>query len=369
MYTPTNSFVNMITNSSLSDTSTINSTNVVSPSTKVNVDTNTTISSCASSSNSKIMLKNILIHNDISLHNRIGEQVLSEVFKIAEARGYDECFGHKKKGPFIKSINLQLHDVDGPLSHIKMTADATFQKKVNQGIEVLDKLLDMSHSDEDGHTGEDWPIHLIPLMETYKQMRESSTLEGRSEDRSAINLATQLSLIPNMNHTNVNGPPRHSSHAKNAKEGHAVITRGNNSHDASSTAIVLLKETPSFKQCSVPNVGILLQKTKQGAADFQSVADQMRLNSIAREGRIKAHQQKKRAFNEDQLSHIKTMDDRKITIMDRHVDYKIKKQKVELITRKIEMARQDIVMFKDDNEMRSSAIQRLHEYYTELNAV
>ena len=118
-------------------------------------------------------------------------------------------------------------------------------------------------------------------MDTYKRMRESSTLEGRSEDRSAINLTTQLSMIPNMNHTNIDGPPRHSSHAKNDKEGYTVINRGNNVHDASSTAIVALKETPSFKQRSVPNVGVFLQKAKQGTENFQSVAEQMRLNSIA----------------------------------------------------------------------------------------
>ena len=116
----------MITNSSLPNQSNTSSTNVVSPTNKVNVDNSNTQLLCASSSNSKVMLKNILIHNDPLLHNKIGEQVLSEVFKIAEVRGYDECFGHKKKGPFIKSINSQLHDVDGPLAHIKMTTYATF---------------------------------------------------------------------------------------------------------------------------------------------------------------------------------------------------------------------------------------------------
>ena len=31
------------------------------------------------------------------------------------------------------------------------------------------------------------------------------------------------------------------------------------------------------------------------------------------------------------------------------------------------MVRQDIVMFKDDNEMHSAAIERLNNYYTELD--
>ena len=157
----------MNTQSSSSDKSASTSTNVVSPTTKVVADIGSDVSLCPSNSISKIMVKNILIHNDPSLHSRIGEQVLSEVFKIAEARGYNKYFNHKKKGPFIKSINQQLHAVDGPLAHIKMTADATFQRKVNQGLEVLDKLLEKAHSDKDGNNGEAWPSHLQCLMSTY----------------------------------------------------------------------------------------------------------------------------------------------------------------------------------------------------------
>ena len=147
------------------------------------------------------------------------------------------------------------------------------------------------------------------------------------------------------------------------------MERDNNAHDASCTAIVTVKETPSFKQRSVPNVSTLLQKTKQDKADFQPVAEQMRQNSIAQEERIKSHQSQKRVLIEDQLNHMKKTDERKVTIMDRHVDYKIKKQKVDIMTRKIEMARQDIVMFKDDNELRSAAIERLNNYYTELDKI
>ena len=156
-------------------------------------------------------------------------------------------------------------------------------------------------------------------------MRESSTEKGKSEDRAVNNLATQLSLVPNMNPTNLIGTPRHSSWNKNAKEDYQVAERGNNAHDASCTAIVTVKETPSVKQRSVPNVGTLLQKTKQGKADFQLVAEKMRQNSIAQEERIKSHHSQKWVLIEDQLNHMKKTDERKGTIIDRHVDYKIKK--------------------------------------------
>ena len=96
-----------------------NSTNVISPSTLLETDVTSDDLISASVSNSKIMLKNVLINNDIVLHSKIGEQVMNEVFKIVEVRGYNKCFGHKMKGLFIKSINCQLHAVDGPLSHIK----------------------------------------------------------------------------------------------------------------------------------------------------------------------------------------------------------------------------------------------------------
>ena len=55
------------------------------------------------------------------------------------------------------------------------------------------------------------------------------------------------------------------------------------------------------------------------------VAGQMRQNYAVREAQIQAHQNNKRKLMEDQLSHIKDIDERKISIIDRHVNYKIKK--------------------------------------------
>ena len=67
------------------------------------------------------------------------------------------------------------------------------------------------------------------------------------------------------------------------------MIRGNNSHDASNMDIVALKENPQFKQRTIPNVGLLLQRAKDGKADYKSVAEQMRMNSVVRETRIEEH--------------------------------------------------------------------------------
>ena len=50
-----------------------------------------------------------------------------------------------------------------------------------------------------------------------------------------------------------------------------------------------------------------------------------------------------------------------------HVDYKMKKQKIELVTKKIEMARQDISLFKDDQDLRDDVIERMKKYYDEMD--
>ena len=295
----------MSVTASLSNLSEGYTTNVVSPDSSKNKNIEVINKSSTSQSANKVMLKHILIHDDISQHTKLGEFVMVEVLKIAEIRGYDQCFGHKKKGPFVESINTQLHADDGPLCNIKITSNATFQKKINQGLAVLDKILEIGHNDKEGDAGEDWPEHLKVLLLMLRNMRQSSKNDGVSKDRAAVNLNIQLSHLSNTNFTNEIGPARHSNRSKNAREGHDVVIRGNNSHDASNTAIVSYKENPQFKKRPIPNVGLLLQKARDGKADYKSVAEQMRLSSEVRELRIEEHHRQKRNCMHTQLAHMK----------------------------------------------------------------
>ena len=279
------------------------STHVVSPSSLLDPTLRIADTSSSTQSSNKVMLNHILIHDDLSQHSKLGELVMIEVLKIAEISGYDQCFGHKKKGPFFESINAQLHAEDGPLSHVKLTANATFQKKVNQGLAILDKCLEIGHNNKEGDEGEDWPKHLKGMLQMYSNMRRSSPEDGRGSDRTAENLNVQLAHLSNTDFTNEQGPARHSNRSKNVREGHDVVIRGNNSHDASNMNIVAIKENPQFKQRPIPNVGLLLQKTKDEKADYKTVAEQMRMNNEVRENRIEEHHRQKRTFMESQMAH------------------------------------------------------------------
>ena len=86
-----------------------------------------------------------------------------------------------------------------------------------------------------------------------------------------------------------------------------------------------------------------------------------------RENRIEEHHRQKRAFMESQMTHIKKTDEDKVTIMRGHISYNMKKQRIESITNKIEMARRDILLFKDDQELREEAVKRMKKYYDDMD--
>ena len=56
----------------------------------------------------------------------------------------------------------------------------------------------------------------------------------------------------------------------------------------------------------------------------------MRQNSVAQEDRIKTRKYQKRVFIESHGRRMKEIDDRKVTIMNCHVGFKIEKQKVDM---------------------------------------
>ena len=65
------------------------STNVVLPNSLLDPTVRITDTSSSAQSSNKVMLKHLLIHDDLSQHSKLGELVMIEVLKIAELRGYD----------------------------------------------------------------------------------------------------------------------------------------------------------------------------------------------------------------------------------------------------------------------------------------
>ena len=70
---------------------------------------------------------------------------------------------------------------------------------------------------------------------------------------------------------------------------------------------------------------------------------------------------------ESQMAHMKKTDEDKVTIMRDRVSYQMKKQRIELVSKKIEMARRDILLFKDDHDLREDAIERMKKYYDDMD--
>ena len=49
-----------------------------------------------------VMLKNVLIDDDLAQHTNIGKLVVHKVLKVVEIKGYDTYFGHGRKDLLIQ---------------------------------------------------------------------------------------------------------------------------------------------------------------------------------------------------------------------------------------------------------------------------
>jgi len=139
-------------------------TAVASPKNAIPIINSTIITVNASVTSTKSVLRNDIISDDPAKHSSVGHDVILIFLKIVDTKGYDNCMGHGKKGPFIKKINDQLHADDGPLARFKKTSDDTFLKKIIRALKVLDMHLNVSHSSGPGEDGEDYPPHLRQLI-------------------------------------------------------------------------------------------------------------------------------------------------------------------------------------------------------------
>ena len=241
----------------------------------------------------KLVVPSFLLALETEKQSKNGIMIMIKILETVERLGYDKCLGNKKKGHFIRSLNNVMHAQDGPLHEFKKVKDTSFQKKVSLALKVLDSTLSMSHSDRDGADGEDWPSHLVGVLTLYKRVKETSTIEPSKPTASSENLAIQKLVFDQQpSELNVIGAPRTSVRAENAQLGHDLVTRGDNTHDASGKQI--MSTTPSsVENRKKINVNDLKKASSHSKEGFDAFLSTFADNASKREERIISHTKRK----------------------------------------------------------------------------
>ena len=322
----------------------------------------------STSTPSKTVLPMELISDDPSKHSEIGNKVLLVFFKILEKRGYEECLGHGKKKCFMAKINVQLHAADGPLKMVKQTSDNSFLKKIRIALKVLDRHLNIQHSIGPGEDGEEYPAHLKTILTLYEKIMAAVPNHSTSkQSQSEKNLVIQNEFLGNvvLPAANDNNKQRHSSRAQNEKEGHQLVARGDNSHNASKKEIICLEDRPFFKKKSTPNTVALIQDAQSTKMNFSAVFEQINVNQCKRD---------KNNESKLQLYHNRTelkrhSQEHRIEQANLRLKEKSNNRRFTNITSMIELTRKEIVLYKDMPEMRAESAERLRKYYAELETL
>ena len=316
----------------------------------------------------KIVLKNDLISDDVTKHSSSGHDVMLIFLKILDTRGYNECMGHGKKQAFISKINTQLHADDGPLVMFKLTSDSSFLKKITKALKVLDRHLNVSHSSGPGEDGEEYPPHLKQLLNFYEKIMKSANDSKCKTTQSEKNLVIQNEFLGNIvpPADRSSEKPRHSSRSRNLKEGHIVVERGDNSHNASGKEIVILEERPVLKKKTTPNTVALLQDAQSAKMDFSVVFEQLNNNSNKRELRVSRENSDKLNQRATLIKMKRRAQESRINLASIRVTDNSKQKRIVNLCKMIEMVRGEIVVTKDMPDLRAEATARLRKYYTEL---
>ena len=291
---------------------------------------NTIITENASIVSTKNILRSDLISSDPAKHLSVGHKVILDFLRIVDRKGFDDCMGYAKKKPFIEKINEQLHADDGPLRSFKKTSDDTFLKKITRALKVLDGHLDISHSSGPGADGEEYPAHLRQLLVFYKKILKTS-LAGSAKEKSQSekNLVVQNeimnNIIPPVHGSNM---PRHSSRARNLKEGHTLVVRGDNTHHASNREIITINDKPIFKKKSTPNTSALLQNAQTAKRDFSAMFEQMNSNQVRKEEIISKENKTKLDLYRSRTEMKREVQQKRIEIFSEHWKQKTNERRI-----------------------------------------
>jgi len=301
----------------------------------------------------KTVLPKFLLHAEPSQQPVNGAKVITIILKIVERRGYENCLTLKKKGEFFKSINEQLHADDGPLSDYKKTNWATFMKKVNGALLLLENENIITHSAGTASQGEEYPEHLKEMIILYKKVKEGCTVED-NPTMSEINLARQVSILPEVlpasNHKDVD---RHSSRAKNKKDKHDLVERGDNSHHASKKEIVEEKKSTPFQNKKNPNFVDMINSTRDTSSNFVSMMEDWKKGSVEKEDRHKKNDERRFEMSERKEQRKISIDTDRIFIEKRRLEIKSHQQSMDVLSKGITMASEEIVLFTDEPELKN----------------
>ena len=111
----------------------------------------------------------------------------------------------------------------------------------------------------------------------------------------------------------------------------------------------------------------MVEQSKNATVDLNSYFTELDRNSTRKELRLAAKNEAKENFMREQLKYKKESDDKKIKILQDEVKIKCNNQRVHIITKKIEMARNDVISFCDIPELKDDALKRLRVYYKEMD--
>ena len=304
----------------------------------------------------KLVVPAILIHDDPSKQTKNGLEVMHKVVETIDRLGYDNCLGHKKKTPFLKGLNGILHADDGPLSNFKKGKDASFHKKCATGLKAMDKHLLIPHSDGKGANGEEWPAHLHAILNYYKSVKNTSSLQDVPPNTSALNLVVQRSIFEQQpSEYNTLDVERTSVRSTNVKAGRELVVRGNNSHDASGNEIK--NTTPSsIVDRKKPNVYDLMKVSNDSKDVLNDFLSSYKNNSTKREDRLANECKRKLLIKEDKNKKAK-----------KKIEMAEKRQRIQFLIQGIGMAKEEIRMFRDDPDMKQMAVERYKELYSEFD--
>ena len=87
--------------------------------------------------------------------------------------------------------------------------------------------------------------------------------------------------------------------------------------------------------------------------------DSIESNMKRKEQRLNDKSIAKSNFLSEQFAHKKQADNKKLAILDKNC-------RLNILTKSIELARQDVILFKDDEELKDEAVNRLRNLYKEL---
>ena len=142
---------------------------------------------------------------------------------------------------------------------------------MSRSFKLLDNILIKPHYDADGVKGGEWPNHLHSLLHLYRSVKETETIKKPTTVSSQNLIVQRLLFEEQPSENNVVGIYRTSVRTENKRNGHILVQRGDNTHDASGDRITTKPKTPSpVENRKKPSVMNLMEASNQSRERFDA---------------------------------------------------------------------------------------------------